>query len=161
MKHHRKKRKYFPRNLLYITIDVLTILPFFEIYLLIRRTSGYAVTEDARYYARLQTLPRFYRVIFVFGTLRNTVGLNQLLIVCVYLIIRIVFLTLFISTSLLYPAEVGKSKEIHDNKKTWNAFGFEPKTPSEMFLLIYITTGNLMLNISHGILFCFICLTKM
>lgn len=151
MKNHSKKRKHIQKNLLFITIDVLTLIPAFNIYMLVLETSGHRAHEETRHIARMQTIPRFYRVLVFFSTLRNTAGLNQLLIVCLYLIIRIVFLTLTI-VAVFYPLEMGRLelRSVESLGRGWKALGFQTNTPFETFSLLFITIGNLLIHSSHG-----------
>lgn len=141
MKYHSKKRKHRQKNLLFITIDVLSLIPVFLVYVLVRETSGYTVEPHQKEFARIQTLPRFYRVIIYFTKLRNTAGLNQLFIVCMYLLIRIFFLTI-IGACIWHACEMGEVHILKYLKQVEN----EPVKAEDWFALSYLKVGNLFLH---------------
>lgn len=147
---YNKKRKYVPKNLFYITLDAFTLLPLFNIYEIVQTTSGFEVSKFIQDLSHLQELPRFYRVILYFTELRNTVGLNQLLIIFIYFLIRVICITLGISC-IFYVIE-GGYVDIGKYVKSWNAMDFEANSQLDYFEISLITIGNLVINNSHGTL---------
>lgn len=148
MKTHRKKRTHMPKNLFLIAIDVFTLLPIINIYEVVQTTSGLSVNAMIKDIGKMQVLPRFYRIILYFSKLRNSIGLNQLFVICLYILIRIIIMTLVISC-IFYVIEGGEV-DMMRNLKNWNVFIFEVETRFEYFLATVITIGNLLLNNSHG-----------
>lgn len=149
MKNHSKKRKFKQKNLLLITIDVLTLLPFIEIYELVMETSQYKVNEYYEDLVNSRDLLRLYRIFIYFTKLRNTAGLNQLLIVSLYLTIRIFFIILAIA-SVLYLLQDGKAGNTKLGNDTYR-YRFETEQIMQVFVTFFVTAGSMFMHGTSGI----------
>lgn len=143
MKNYRKKRSHMPRNLFSLTVDVITLLPIYEIYHLVKYTAGVALYSD-RSMVRLQSLPRLYRVIQYFSKLRNTAGLDQRVIASIYQIVRIYLITSIMSI-VWYHLSEGKVSQ-----KTWTSNikspNFNSSNSMHWYLVCYCTMGSMFLH---------------
>lgn len=82
LKKHAVLKEFAPRNLFALFIDVLTLMPIFEIIDLVLRASyGDIHVIYKKNEIKMKVVGRLYRVYLFFWKLKTTAGLNQILIV--------------------------------------------------------------------------------
>lgn len=150
MKNYRKKRSHNPRNLFSLAVDVLTLLPIYEIYILVKYTAGLETNTD-RFLVRLQSLPRMYRVFQYFSKLRNTAGLDQRVIASIYQIVRIFIITSSVSAVWYHLAD-GKISE-NTWTKNLHSKNFNSSNPMHWSMVCFSTMGSMFLHNAIGMFY--------
>lgn len=149
MKQHAKLRAYKPRNLLALSIDVITLIPFYETFEIISEASyGGNYNAPFKKQARLKVVPRMYRVYLFFHVLRHTAGLSQIIVVVSQ---HFVFFVVFSHTA---GALWNALKCWRCGIKNWTVnisyFLFHPTKPIHWLVVCYTYTANIFAHCSTG-----------
>ncbi|XP_022918862.2 uncharacterized protein [Onthophagus taurus] len=114
MKVHRSSRLHKSRNLLLLTIDIISILPYYEIYCILLRTSiGPSYSPGADYF-KLKVLLRLQYVGYLYFILRNQPTGNQLVVVVLgQMYFFIVFVMIMASVWYTLKDVLAKSWELN------------------------------------------------
>lgn len=145
MKTYRIIRVHQPRAVLALCLDALTLLPIYEIYLLLTHVYRESSKLDIRRYVRTKVIVRLYRVLCYFQTMKATASSNQVW----FIVLEQTFVV---------------TMSVHCLGAIWCALGcwqcskpnwtrtisehheFNPKSHFDWFVISYGTMGNLFLH---------------
>lgn len=143
---HRVIRDHEPRSSLTLTVDLLTLLPIYEVYLLLTYLSRQASGFPGRRYIRIKSVIRLYRIFSYFRKVRATAASNQ-----VWLIVLEQFFAVTMSVHVLGAIWFGyscwKCEIIPNWTETISEYHvFDSNSPFDWFVFSYGTMGNLFLH---------------
>lgn len=149
IRDHAKRRTYEPRNLLALSIDVLTLFPMYEIFeISSEATFGENFVSTYKKKVRLKVIPRIYRVYMFFYNLRRTAGLSQVFIVVSQHFFHFIFMAhcfgaIWYFMSCWTCDEPDWTEGLSDHI-------FDPNNPLHWFCICYTYIGNLFAHITNG-----------
>lgn len=150
MPEHRKRRHFLPRNLLGLSIDCLTLLPFRALYSLLAETSHDNFRNPKIELFRVKAVIRLYRVVHYFYSMNNTAGLNQLQITFWAHICHVIVISVPMS-ALWYAISCYKCK-----RRNWTSslklYNMDASNPFNWFVLCCTQMSNLFSHNAPGII---------
>lgn len=145
MKAYRIIRDHQPRSIFALSVDVLTLLPIYEVYLLLTHVSALDSKFYIRRYARTKIILRLYRTLRYFHNVKATASSNQVWFI-------VLEQTFIVTLSVHCLGAMWCSLACwRCNKPNWTQtisehHDFNPKEHFDWFLLSYTTMGNLFLH---------------
>lgn len=152
---HRKMRTYRiirdhePRGTATLTIDILTLLPIYEIYFLLTYLSRHGSDLHIRRYIRTKSVVRLYRICIYFHKMKARAASNQ-----VWFIVLEQFFIVIMSVQFLgaiwYALGCWQCNRPNWTQTISEYHEFDDKSSFHWFLFSYGTIGNLFLHNYKG-----------
>lgn len=135
---YRKTQIYLPKPLTLVVIDIITLLPYYELYFLLKSKSQSSTEGFAKDYLRIKVIGRLTTVLHFFQCTYNEPGLNHIVLITIKQII-IFFLYAMSISSAWYRLSF-------ESKSNWTAtlqyHQFNNNSMSAWFILSFSTIGN-------------------
>lgn len=141
MSNYRKVREHEPRNVLQVFFDILTVLPIYEVFILLLYTSRHKEdTTRFRSILRTKNILRLYRVYLYFRQLSYHAGLNQTLIIGTEQIVKVTLITDLLAAGWYFLSCW------HCNVPDWTEYLQDHKLDynnwTHWFIICYVVMGN-------------------
>lgn len=150
MPRHRETREYEPKPMLYLTLDMITLLPAYEIYWLLRSASRLSV--DNAILRKLLKVPstfRVYRVYSYFAKLTHNAGINQILIVFSGHCLKLIIITHVIA-AIWYYLSCWKCQDVKNWTENIKDYHFDSNNPVHWLIICFTTINNIFANNWRG-----------
>lgn len=146
MGQYSRTQFYSPRHALLITIDVISLLPIYELYYIIEHCSNGSEMDGSRDLMKLKTVLRLQYVVSFYKSIRNHPGVNQIVVVICgqfyVLIFYVVVVACFWYVCSDDPSSIWKANlaDIQMNKAN----------PLHWFIICISTVGNAYMHSAVG-----------
>lgn len=137
-------KEYKPRPLLLIFVDILTLLPVYEVFLLLHyaKIKRPESEHDVRDYSRMKTTVRLYRVYIYLDNLTYQAGFNQLVNVTITQIIRMAVAAHLLG-AILYFLSCYKCDYDDWTVDLFDTI-FDPEVPAHWFAICFVMMCSLL-----------------
>lgn len=149
MSDYRRIREHEPKPLIFLILDVLSLLPIYETHLLIKAASRESlINTKLRDALKIQSLLRYYTVFLYFSKQSYSAGVNNVFIVSSNHFLKLIILTQLIG-AIWYNLKCWKCE-----RKNWTVnmrdFHFNEDDPLSWAMICYYTIGNLLMHSWSG-----------
>lgn len=144
---YQKTQIYVCKPLGLVIIDILTLLPYYEIYYLLKSKSAVSLVDVSSDYLRIKVIGRLVTVAYFFHCTSNEPGLNHIVLITVKQ-----FIVYFLYTMCVCGIWFNlKQYEIGENwTECLKYHQFNNKSMSAWFVISYTTIGNCLAHNSAG-----------
>lgn len=142
MKTYRIIRDHEPRDTATLTVDVFTLLPLYEVYLLLTYLSRHGSDLYIRRYIRTKSVIRLYRVCMYFHKMKARAASNQIW----FIVLEQFFfdtMCVHILAAIWYSFSCWQCDKPNWTHTISDKHVFDSNSPFEWFLLSYGTIANL------------------
>lgn len=135
---YQKTQIYFPKPVVLLIIDVITLLPYYETYYLLKSKSHISTKHLPNDYWRIKVLGRLVTVIHFFHSVGNEPGLNHLALLTLQQLVIYVLYTMVVSAiwfGLINGDEVSWAVCLKYHQ-------FDNSSRASWFIVSFTTIGN-------------------
>lgn len=152
MKSYRIIRDHEPRATPTLTLDILTLLPLYEVYLLLTHISRDGSNSSIRRYVRTKSVIRLYRIGYYFRKMKATASSNQVWFI-VFEQVLLVIMFVHCLAAIWYALACWQCNTPNWTQTISERHSFDPTSHFEWFVFSYSTIGNLFLHNYKGEIF--------
>lgn len=150
MVRHRIQREHEPRNVFYLALDVISLIPIYEAYVLLTSVSRYIYeTNWVRHIGRTKVILRLYRVFVYFSVVGSQAGINQVYVLTFAELFRVYIITIMLA-AWWYNISCWKCSDVKNWTDHLQYFRFNPRSPWDWFVLCYMSMGSYLMYNYRG-----------
>lgn len=149
MKSYRIIRDNEPRSLTALSVDIITLLPIYEVYLLLTYLSRHHSGLYIRRYIRTKSVVRLYRIYLYFHKMKARAATNQVWFIVLE---QFFIVTMFVHSlgAIWYALSCWQCKKPNWTQTMSEYHIFDAKSHFHWFVISYGTIGNLLLHNYKG-----------
>ncbi|GJQ69135.1 hypothetical protein Trydic_g6293 [Trypoxylus dichotomus] len=145
---YQRTQVYLPKPLALVVIDLITLLPYYEIYYLLKSKSKLNTLAVSKDYLRIKVVGRLATVMYFFQSTYNEPGLDHIVLISMKQFVIFFLYTMWISGYWFWLT----SKYSHNWTKCLKYHQFNNLSMSSWFVISYTTVGNCLAHNWSGLI---------